>query len=300
MKDSNPVFPFVGAKPLGFAVLALLMAVEASGGQRSPARGGPAPGLTPRLAEVFNEGVEAMNTGQWDSAEKAFLKVLNEGGKEAFVYNNLGIVYQQQGKREQALREFRESIRLEPDYPAPHVLMGSTLLVMGRFEEATRELETAVKLQPQDPLIRAQLALAYRGRQDLPGVVEQYQVVRELAPRDPEYVYQSAKAYLDLSAWCFQQIVHLQPDSARAYQALGENFRAEGRGEIAVHAFERAAQADPTLPEIHLALAEIYAEQGKTAEAQKEVEQELAIVPESAAALALKKKLNPHQDSTPP
>jgi hypothetical protein len=46
------------------------------------------------------------------------------------------------------------------------------------------------------------------------------------------------------------------------------------------------------LPEIHLALAEIYSEQGKKAEARKEIEQELAIVPESAAAAALKKKLD--------
>jgi hypothetical protein len=45
------------------------------------------------------------------------------------------------------------------------------------------------------------------------------------------------------------------------------------------------------LPDIHLALAKIYLERGKQAEARQEVEQELAIVPESVAALALKKRL---------
>jgi hypothetical protein len=45
------------------------------------------------------------------------------------------------------------------------------------------------------------------------------------------------------------------------------------------------------LPDIHLALAEIYLEQGKHDAARQEVEQELAIVPESVAALALKKRL---------
>ena len=248
--------------------------------------------LPPQVVEVFNQGVQALNAGQLDAAEKTFLRVLKEGGKVAFVYNNLGIVYQQRGDRERALAQFREAIRLQPDYAAPHVLMGSILLAMGKFPEAARELETAVKLQPKDPLVRLQLAKAYRGAEDMLRAADKFQALRELAPQEPEYVHQSGKAFLDLSAWCYQRIVHLQPNSARAYQALAENFRAQGRPEIATPVFQRAAQADPTLPDIHLALAEIYFEQGKTAEARKEVEQELALIPESAAAAALKRKLD--------
>ena len=55
--------------------------------------------------------------------------------------------------------------------------------------------------------------------------------------------------------------------------------------------FQQAAQADPSLPEIHLALAQIYFESGKQAEALREAEQELAIVPESRAAQSLRLKL---------
>jgi len=260
--------------------------------QRPASRTGEPPALSAPMQEVFNQGVEALQSGQLDSAEKAFLQVLKGGGRLPFVYNDLGIVYEERGEREQALAQFREAIRLDPNYVAPHVLMGSTLLAMSRFREAARELEVAVRLQPNDPLVHLQLAKAYRRGEDYPRVVEQFQALRDLAPQDPEYVYQTTRAYLDLSAWCFQQIAHLQPNSARAYQALGENFRAEGRPEIALRAFQRAAEADPTLPEIHLALAEIYVEQGKIAEARKEVEQELAILPTSAAALALKKKID--------
>jgi len=254
------------------------------------------------VAEAFNQGVQALSAGQLDAAEKSFLQVLKEGGRVAYVYNNLGIVYEKRGERERALEQFRQAVRLQPDYGAPHALMGSLLLAMGKLPEAAHELEIAVKLQPKDPLLRMQLAKAYRREENYPRALEQLQVLQELAPQEPEYVYQSARAYLDLSAWCYQQIVHLQPDSARAYQALAENFRDEGRTEIALRLFRRAAQADPTLPEIHLALAEIYSEQGEKAEARKELEQELAIVPESARALALKKKLDtrPNQSVSKP
>ena len=251
-----------------------------------------APALSPHLQEVFNDGVGALQSGQLDAAEKAFLSVLAGGGRLPFVYNNLGIVYEERGDREEALVQFREAARLDPGYVAPHVLMGSTLLATGRFQEAARELERAARMQPNDPLIHWQLAKAYKRAENFLGVVEQLQAVRQLDPKDTEYVYQSARAYLDLSAWCFQQLVQVQPNSARAYQALGENFRAEGRPEIAIHAFQRAVDANPKMPEIHLALAQIYFEQGRKEEARKELDQELALAPGSAAALALKKKLD--------
>jgi tetratricopeptide (TPR) repeat protein len=256
-----------------------------------PPAGTQEPPLSPALQEVFNQGVEALQAGQLDAAEKAFLSVLKQGGRLPFVYNNLGIVYEQRGEREAALEQFRQAIRLDPHYVAPHVLMGSTLLALNRLREAAHELETAARLQPDDPLVHLQLAKVYRRQEDYPRVIEQYQVLGQLAPQDAEYLYQTTRAYLDLSAWCFQQLAHLQPNSARAYQALGENFRAEGRPEIAARAFRRAAEAGPRMPEIHLRLAEIYFEQGQVAEARKEVEAELAIVPASAAALALQKKL---------
>jgi tetratricopeptide (TPR) repeat protein len=260
--------------------------------QHPPAEPEPPPALSPSLQDVFSQGVAALQAGQLDSAEKAFLQVLKEGGRLPFVHNDLGIVYAQRGQRDQALAEFREAIRLDPNYVAPRVLMGSTLLAMNRPSEAAHELAVAVRLNPGDPLAHLQFAQALKREENYLGVVEEFRELRKLAPRDPEYAYQSTRAYLDLSAWCFRQITRLQPNSARAYQALGNNFRAESKPEAAVRAFQRAAQADPKMPEIHLSLAEIYFEQGKKEEARKEIEQELGIVPESAAALALKKKLD--------
>jgi len=255
-------------------------------------RAGGAELLPPQLQELFKQAVQALSGGHLDVAEDAFMRVLKEGGKVAYVYNNLGIVYQQRGQSVRAIAQFREAIRLQPDYVAPHVLMGSTLLAMGRLPEAKRELETAVKLKPKDPLARLQLAKAYHRSEDMMQAVEQFQALRELAPQEPEYAYQSGRAYLDLSAWCYQRIIDINPHSARAHQALAENFREQKRPELAIRAYQHAAQLDPKLPEIHLALAQIYDEQGKASEARKEVELELAIVPESVAASALKKKLD--------
>ena len=56
------------------------------------------------------------------------------------------------------------------------------------------------------------------------------------------------------------------------------------------------AQADPSLPEIHLALAQIYFDLKRLDEARREVELELKLVPGSQAALTLRQKIEQGQE----
>jgi len=270
---------------LGVVALVLLFIGRVAAGQQ----GEPLP---KSLEGVFADGVQAQKAGQLEGAEKAFLEVLRQGGKISFVYNNLGIVYQMRGDHVHAVAQFREAARLQPDYAAPRILMGASLLALGKTPEATRELELAVKLQPKEPLARLELAKAYARAENFPARTEQLRALRKLAPQEPEYAYQLGDSYLKMAGWCAREIARIGPGSARMYQILGENYRVQsGSMERAVRAYQRAAQADPTLPGIHQALAEIYLEQGKDFDARREIEQELAIVPESSAALALKQKL---------
>jgi len=240
---------------------------------------------------LFDEGVQALKAGRLGEAETAFRGVLQRGGRRAYVHNNLAIVYQQQGKHAEAVAECREAIRLDPAYAAPRVVLGGSLLALGHVGEATAELERAVKLLPKERLAREQLARAYTRGGKPAAAVEQYRALRELAPDDPEYAYRLGRAYLRLSEWAMQRLRDVEPGSARIYQAMGHNYRVQGRADLAVRAFQRAAQADPRLPEIHLALAQIHLEQKNYGEARKEIERELAIVPESAGARALKQRL---------
>jgi tetratricopeptide (TPR) repeat protein len=247
--------------------------------------------LPPALTELFNRGVREKKVGQLDAAEKAFLAVLEQGGKQAFVYNNLGIVYYERRDYQRALAQFREAVRLDAKYAAPRVLMGSSLLGLGLVKEAVVELEAAVNINPREPAARLELARAHERAGNLSGAVEQFRQLRDLAPRNPEYAYQLGRAHMKLSAWCIREIARIAPDSARVYQTLAENRAAQGRTSEAEQAYLKASAADPQLAGIHLALAQIYLQDGKPDEAQREIERELAIVPENAMALALKRRL---------
>jgi len=239
------------------------------------------------LQAPFEEGVRALRAGRLDEAETAFRAVLAKGGETAYVHNNLGIVLQERGRHEKAVAEFRAAARLDPAYAAPRILVAASLLALGRVSEARTAAERAVKIAPREPLARLQLAKVLERASDWTGAVEQYRALREVKPDEPEYVYALGNAYLRLSEWSLRELGTLEGGQARLHQAMGHNYRVQGRPDLALQAFERAARADPTLPEIHLAMAQVLMEQKRWGEARQEVERELAIVPESAGARAL-------------
>jgi tetratricopeptide (TPR) repeat protein len=259
----------------------------------------PAQELPPALQAPFEEGVRALKAGRLDEAEKAFRDVLAKGGTTAYVHNNLGIVLQERGRHEKAVVEFREAVRLDPRYPAPRILLGSSLLALGRVSEARTQLERAVKLAPKEPLARLQLARVLERAGDWTGAVEQYRALAEMKPDEPEYAYALGSAYLRLSQWSLEQLAAVDGGEARLQQALGHSYRVQGRADFALRAFARAVQADPTLAEVHLAMAQVYMEQKRWAEARQEIERELAIVPESAGARALLGRLSALEAGAP-
>lgn len=283
------------AEILGVAALGFFLGSSAVATQHPGSEGRGPVGLSAELVEVFNEGVRAQKDGDLEAAERAFLRVLKEGGKTPFVHNNLGIVYRLRGDHVRAVQQFQEAVRMQPDYAAPRLLLGSSLLFLGRFQEAAKDLEVAVKLAPRDPLARLQLAKAYKRSGRQLDQTNQLRALRKLAPQEPEYSFRLGRAYLELSTWCYREMVRHNPRSPRVYQTLAEIYRAQRRLELAARYFQLASQADPKLPEIHLALAEIYMEQGNTADARKEIEEELSIVPDSLAAGRLKKSLESAQ-----
>jgi Flp pilus assembly protein TadD len=261
-------------------LVVLLLSARLAAAQEAP---------TPQA--VFASGVESLKAGRLSEAEAAFKRVLALGGREPYVHNNLAIVYQQQGRHREAVAQCREAIRLDAGYAAPRVVMGGSLLALGQVAEAVRTLEAAVKLLPRERLAREQLARAYERAGQPAAAVDQYRALRAQSPADPEAAYQLGRAYLRLSEWAMQRLRDVDPGSARIYQALGHNYRVQGRLDLAARAFERAAQADPRLPEVHLALARIRIEQKDWAAARDEVARELALVPESAGALALRRRI---------
>jgi tetratricopeptide (TPR) repeat protein len=255
--------------------------------------------LPPSVETQMAAGVQALKSGDLDTAEKVFSDALRHGVKHPLVFHNLGVIAQQRGLHHQAIAWFREAILLQPDFGPTRLLLGSSLLAVGKNSEAIHELRRAVSLMPEQPEAHLQLARAYEGAENWIGAAREFQKLVELNPQEPEYHYRLGKSWTKVSQQSYQQIGRLNPDAARLHQALGQEYVIQEKYDLALDAYQQAARSDPRLPEIHLAMAVILLELKKFDEALAQIELELKLVPESKTAAEIKAKIEAAKGAGP-
>ena len=247
--------------------------------------------LPPEIETQIAAGVQALRSGDLNSAEQVFTDALRQGIKHPLIYHNLGVIAQLRGKHPEAVTRFRQVLALQPNYGPSRLLLGSSLLALRKNAGAVRELKRAVALLPEEPQAHLQLAKAYKVSDNWIAAVQEYQKLVQLAPQEPEYSYQLGTAWAKLSGWSYGQLTGINPDSARVHQALGQEYVIQEKYDLAIAAYRQAARSDPKLPEIHLAMALIWLELKKFDDALGEVQLELKLVPESKAALDAKSRI---------
>jgi tetratricopeptide (TPR) repeat protein len=245
-------------------------------------------------------GIEALKAGDLDDAEQVFSEALRHGVRTALIFHNLGVIAQRRDNHTLAVNRFRQAIALQPEYAPSRLLLGVSLLALGKNAEAIPELQRAAHSMPNESQAHLQLVKAYEASENWIAAVEELQKLVNLNSQDPEYSYLLGRAWTRLSAWSYQRLARLNPDSARLYQARGQDYAIQGKYELAVAAYQQAARSDPKLPEVHLALALLLLELKRADEARAEIDLELKLVPESKAALETRAKIEDDEDNASP
>ncbi len=164
---------------------------------------------------------------RWQDTEGYFryMLTLSENPGLSQVHGFLGTFLLEQGRLDEAAREFREAIRLKPHVSDPHNNLGKVLLAQGRIPEAVDEFGEAIRLKQDFSLAHANLGLALlqSGRDDEaerhlreairlePGLAEAHDYLAALLLRQRKYF-----AALDT----FREAVRLAPGNFRALNNL--------------------------------------------------------------------------------
>jgi tetratricopeptide (TPR) repeat protein len=87
--------------------------------------------LPPRdenVARAYNmEGIIAEDQGRVDEAVRIYQQTIHDYPHFAIPYNNLGVIWANQHRTEDAIAEYRAAIRLDPKYASPHYNLGFAL-----------------------------------------------------------------------------------------------------------------------------------------------------------------------------
>ena len=112
-------------------------------------------------------------TGELERAAQTYLQLIETYPRGAWTYQNLGLVYSQQGQHEKAGSAYRELLRLDPDDVIPYNSLTNTYLALQRFDEARRTIQQArARNLESDLLHNALYALAFLVA-DSPALAEQ-------------------------------------------------------------------------------------------------------------------------------
>jgi Flp pilus assembly protein TadD len=165
----------------------------------------------------------------------------------------------QQGHFPEAATQLKLATNLQPDNGDAWALLGSVLRESNDPTGAADALKHAIALQPDQPSLYIQLAAL------------------EVQAGDKAAAAEHRKLAADLS----RAVVSHQ----RASFALksGRALLAEGKLDAAIFQLNNASEADPTSPEPHLLLADIYTRRNRPADAALERQQAAHLTHSQAA-----------------
>ena len=200
----------------------------------------------------------------------------------------LGQIFMRQGQTEQALNAFQRAAELDPTRADTQLKLGMALMRSGRNAEGQEAIEESMRLNPD----RQQIAEAMEFERDgQPASAEK--IYRQILTRDPENVEalrclagiaSKNRHYGDAEVF-LQKAVDLAPEFGRARAELVRIQLERDRFDEAVKNAERLVRLDDKHADSYLLLASAYAAAGRYDEAIDAYELTLGLVTGHRGAL---------------
>ena len=232
--------------------------------------------VSPEVARHAAAGVTAQKEGHLAEAIGEFKRVTELAPELAVAWVNLGSAYMQNNDYGAAIEPLKKALALDSSLGGAEQMLGYALLAQGYAAEAMPHLERTQSL--------GALGIAQLDTGKLAEAITNLETELAKRPGDPDLIYYLAKASGLLSKQSFDTLLASYPDSARAHQALGENYAGLRRVPEAEREYREALRLKPNAPGLHLALGDLYAQTMQWPKAEEEFRFETKLQPGNAEA----------------
>jgi tetratricopeptide (TPR) repeat protein len=228
---------------------------------------------------------------------------LNPG--DAAAHLNLGIVYGEVGRYDDALREFGRALELNPANAAAQVNRGVVLMKQGNQAEAISAFEKALVMGESSTPLHYNLAVCYEYADGIrygqgfnaAKSVEHYMKVLEREPGNAVVRYNLGMVYLhtgdlELAEGSLRKASEIDPEMADAFSQLGtlllkkRNYHGAVKNLLEAQRCDSRLPLTPALVEAYSGLGQFFLDNGGYEDARKNCEEVLRLDPSRASAHA--------------
>ena len=204
----------------------------------------------------------------------------------ARAHYNYGAVLQQLGRFDEAEKEYRATLRIDPSYMKVYVNMASLLMSKSKLDEAKKYYDRAIQLDPSSGEVHAGYAylLERLGRAD-EARAEYENAIRVTPKKSAARLFYTYGAFLDkrgeldVAIAQYQSALEVDPNLADAHSELATALLTKGDSQKAEAHYLEAARLDPKRADTHSNLGSLLLREGKTSQAIIQYEEALRIDP---------------------
>lgn len=240
----------------------------------------------------MRRGMGEMARANYQAASNSFARAVIKNTKDPLPYLLLGASLYWAGKVEDAISEYNEALRLDPQNAMAYQLLGIAAGWKGNVQEAQDYFLKANQLDPNKADTHMNLGSTYTVQQNWDKALEHFRASVDLAPREPLYHYQLGTLYEALgrdeqAEASFKKALHFFSNYEDAMLSLGALYEKLNRPQEALKYYKRAVKTKPGDFVARLRYGFLLMQQGQLETARQVIEQAFSITRFKNDGLAL-------------
>jgi tetratricopeptide (TPR) repeat protein len=134
----------------------------------------------------FDRGVLYDNKGQFDEAIREYDLAIRLNPKNALAHYNRGLDYANKGQFDRAIEDYDQTISLNPDNPDNFVSRGAAYDGKGQYDRAIEDYDQAIRLKPDYGLAFVDRGIAYANKGEYDRAIQDYDQAIRIDPNDSD------------------------------------------------------------------------------------------------------------------
>jgi protein O-mannosyl-transferase len=219
--------------------------------------------------------------GKLDDAIEIYKKILTSprGSSEtvstvllADARFNLGNIFQMKGKINEAVQEWKEALKIKPDYIEVYLTWAECLAGQGNLDDAIALYQKVLEIKPGTAEAHNKLGNALRGKGRIDEAIDQYETALTIKP-DFVKAHYSLAAVLGERGRIDDAIAHLRktleiaPRHPEAHYHLGRALQIQGKIDEALEEYQKALEIAPNFADAHFNIGAVLYQQNHIPEA---------------------------------